>query len=156
MSRFSELEDRLVSPVIDAFYGEQTRIVRKVGGKHFGSSENGEFLDVVGIIDVNPVTVVAQDEGAYDGFQPQTAGERYHVSYDLSLFTPLLREPQPDDEILSLSRERSVNLTDVRGVPLTTIIGDPLLAGKYLMKLRVSRVDPDGIGRVVCVCTKAR
>jgi hypothetical protein len=154
VSRFAEAES-IVSTTNDAWYGEETRIVPMAKGQYFAASVNGEFLDVVGIVDINPVTVVAQDEGGYDGMQPGLAGERMHVSYDLSLFTDLLRVPKQGDEIWMLTRETHINLTDVRGVPLTDIIGNPLLAGKYLAKWRVTRVDPDGIGRVVCVCTKA-
>lgn len=156
VSRFSELEDRFLSPVIDGFYGEATRVVRKAPGEFFGSSENGEYFDVVGIVDMNPVTVLAQDQSAYDGLQPQLAGDRIDVSYDLSLFNNLQTPPEAGDEIWALTREIVIGLTDAQKRPLTDILGDPVLVGIYIMKLRVNRVDPDGIGRIVCVCTKAR
>ncbi len=128
-SLFSELEV-LVSNAIDTVYGEPTRIYRQQKSEFFGSEE-GDFFDVIGIVDVNPVTVVAQDEGAYDGMQPQLAGERYHVSYDLSLFPTPSQQPVQDSIIVAPTRS---------DVP----------------KLRVTRVDPDGIGRIVCVCSKAK
>lgn len=130
-SKFADLFEPLVSAAIDDIYGEPTRIFRMVKNQIFAASASGDApIDVIGVIDVNPVTVTAQDEGSYDGMQPQLAGEKYHVSYDLSLFTVPGTQPVQGSEIEATTRSE-------------------------IPRLRVTRVDPDGIGRIVCVCSKA-
>lgn len=131
MSVFAALESG-VSNEIDKLYGDPTQIERTIKGNLLAGAADPEWtvLEVIGIIDVNPVTVTVQDEGSRDGMRPHLAGEKFHVSYDLSLFQSAALYPKQGD--LITAPERS-------DIP----------------KLRVTRADPDGIGRIVCVCEKA-
>jgi hypothetical protein len=131
-SLFAELEKRC-SAAVDALYGEPTRIDRFKKGDVFANvadSDRASFT-VIGIVDFNPVTVTTKDEGSYDGFQPTIAADRIHVSYDISLFPDAAHWPIQDDVIV---------LTERPGTP----------------RIRVTRPpDHDGIGRMLCVCSKA-
>lgn len=129
MSLFRELESR-VSVAIDAMYGDEITIFPRTKGKYSGRQVTGEGLTVVGIVDVNPITVRIQDENAYDGFSPTIPGEKAHVSFDLSLFASPLLYPEAGDLLM----------TPVEGFERLEISGDPL---------------PDGLGRIVCLCRKA-
>lgn len=131
MSLFAELES-LVSNAIDTVHGEATRIVRKKAGKVFSGTADSSrpTKDVIGIPDFNPLVVTTKDEGTYDGFQPQLGADRIHVSYDTSRFDSTAEWPVDGDEIMLLERD-----------------GQPVV--------RVSRVDPDGMGRINCVCSRA-
>lgn len=126
-SLFAELES-LVSEAIDTVYGEPTRIERVQKGQVFAGSASSS-IDRIGIVDINPVTVRVQDEGSNDGMQPQLAGEKIHVSYDESSFAAG-EVPEVGNKIVAFTRP---------GAPA------------YL----VTRVDPDGIGRFICVCKPA-
>ena len=130
-SIFSALEKR-VSEAVDQLFAERTLIYRQDAGKFFASAENTSepTIEVVGIIDFNPVAVVAQDRGQYDGFQPVVEGSRIHVSYELDKFPSMDYWPQQNSIIVAPDRP-----------------GQP--------KFKISRVDPDGIGRVICVCLAA-
>lgn len=126
-SLFAELED-LVSEAVDTMYGEPTRIERVQRGQVFAGSASSS-IERIGIVDVNPVTVRVQDEGANDGMQPQLVGERIHVSYDETLFGAG-EMPEAGFRIIAFTRA-----------------GSPAFI--------VTRVDPDGIGRFICVCKPA-
>jgi hypothetical protein len=126
-SVFAGLES-LVSEEIDALYGEPTRIDPKAKTSKYlaGSADNTRASQTVtGIVDFDPVTLISQDVGKYDGARPAIAGEKIHISYDLGT---LQWVPKTGDVIVLIDRE-----------------DEPLL---------ISRTDPDGLGRVVCVCQR--
>lgn len=128
-SLFSRLEEK-VSEAVDYVYAEGTRITPMVRGEVFASAESGDAIEVPGVIDINPMTIRVQDQSGFDGFMPSFAGEKVHVSYDLSRFQNSAMVPKQDWHITAIERP---------GMP----------------KYRVTRVDPDGIGRIVCVCEPA-
>lgn len=135
MSRFAAAE-QVVSDAIDGWYGDKTRIQRQSSGGYFAGAAEGDPFVVTGIVDENPITIRVQDEGSYDGMQPQLGGDKWHVSYDISKFP--VGEDLPD-----------------QGDHITILLEDGVTANPAFPKLRVTRRDHDGIGRVVCVCTKA-
>jgi hypothetical protein len=145
MSLFRSFYEPMVSDHIDRLYADQILIERMAKGNYFGAVADGSraHLVIPGIIDVNPVTVTLQDEGSYDGMQPQLAGEKYHVSFDLNKFPTPSAQPKQDDLLTA------VIVTGTVLVPVMT--PDP-----NFPKLRVTRVDPDGINRIVCVCSRAQ
>lgn len=150
-SLFAELESR-VSNAIDGLHGEETRIVRSQKGEFFAGSANGAQADVIGIVDVNPITIKAQDEGNFDGLQATIPGEKYHVSYDLTKLAPWNFRPQPGDRIYYITKDERVSLLPIKGLTLAQVIANGAYAG-FLASLLIKRVDPDGMGRIVCVCT---
>ncbi|TIR24025.1 MAG: hypothetical protein E5X34_13300 [Mesorhizobium sp.] len=129
---FAELEKQ-VSAEIDAHHGEATRIVRKAAGQYFSRVADGARAnaDVIGVVDHNPVMARPKDQGQYDGFQPGVAGSRISVSYAVTRFADKAAWPQDGDEIWLLDPDR---------------LG---------AKLRVTRADPDGLGRIDCICVPA-
>ncbi len=132
-SLFAELE-ALASSAVDTVMGELTRIDPQGKGDVFAGSADGTrpvIDDIVGIVDLSPIVVTAQDEGTYDGFQPQLAGDRIHVSYAESSFPNAAAWPKKGDFIIA--KERS-------GMPKYRLTRDP---------------DRDGIGRFICVCVPA-
>jgi hypothetical protein len=143
-SLFATLFEPKASDAIDGLYGEVFLIERKVKGTVFGSVADGSrpAVYVAGIMDVNPITTTLQDKSSYDGLQPQVAGEKYHVSFDVSKFTDPSALPQKDDFLTAGT------LTATGGV-------DTFLKNPAFPTVRVLTVDPDGIGRVVCVCSRA-
>lgn len=131
-SLFAELET-LASSAVDTVMGELVRIEPMKKGDVFASSADGtrQQVTVTAVVDFNPVAVTVQDEGSYDGFQPQLAGDRIHVSIALSSFPSTSQWPQANDVITLLERS---------GTP----------------KIRLTRApDHDGIGRMVCPCVPA-
>ena len=130
-SLFSRLEQK-TSAAVDRVYGEETRIVPMTRGAVFASKENSDaqVITVLGVIDINPVAIRVQDQSGFDGLMPSFAGEKIHVSYDLSRFQNAADVPQKDWLIVASERAE-------------------------MPKYRVTRVDPDGIGRIVCVCEPA-
>lgn len=129
---FAELEE-IVSETVDDHHGENTRIVPKVSGQYFSSSADGSRppFDVIGVVDFNPVVARPKDQGQYDGYQPGLTGDRIIVSYTATRFDAPGKHPPADNYEIHL-----------------------LAAGRQGMKLRVTRVDPDGLGRLICVCVK--
>ncbi len=129
MTLFADLET-LVSAEVDALMAEATRIERKVAGQYFARSADAERppLEVAGVVDYNPVIARPKDMGQYDGYQPSLAGDRIHVSYTAALFPSRGLWPADGDEIHLLDPKRN-------GV-----------------RLRVTRTDPDELGRIVCIC----
>lgn len=131
-SLFAELET-LVSSAVDTVMGELIRFDPMKSGDVFASSADGarQQVTVVAVIDFNPVAVTAHDERTYDGFQPQLAGDRVHISVALSSFQDASLYPQANDVAVALERP---------GMP----------------KFRITRApDHDGIGRMICVCVPA-
>lgn len=143
-SLFATMFEPKASDAIDGLYGEIFLIERKVKGAVFGSVADSSrpAVYIVGIMDVNPITTTLQDKSSYDGLQPQVAGEKYHVSFDVSKFTVAADLPQKDDFLTAGT------LTLVGNVP--NFVKNPAFP-----TVRVLTVDPDGIGRVVCVCSRA-
>lgn len=134
MSIFSELE-KLVSGAIDTTMGERTRILRRKKGEYFSGSEDSSRppLDIVGVVDYNPVVAKVQVKGQYDGFQPSITSGKAHVSYDIHAFTSPAQYPREHDEIVAYMP-----------APIGTLY------------LRVTRVDPDYLGRILCVCEETK
>lgn len=132
-SLFAGLET-LASASIDTVMGELIRVEPQAKGDVFAGSADSTrpvLDDVVGIVDINPVTVTAQDEGTYDGFQPQLAGDRTHVSFAESSFLSAASWPKQGD--ILVAKERS-------GMPKFRLTHPP---------------QRDGIGRFVCICVPA-
>lgn len=129
-SEFAALE-RLVTEAVDSHFGEPVRWVPKKQGRYFGRSADADRAEaaLIGVVDFNPVTVVVQDKGKYDGGRPAVAADRVHVSFDDAQFAN--GYPREGDTLVLLG------------------------AGRKDEALRVSRTDPDGLGRLVCVCARA-
>ncbi len=128
-SIFAALEE-MVSEVIDDVYAERTNIVRQEAGTIFSSaaSSTRQPIEMIGIVDFNPVLATPVDRGQYDGFQPTIAGTRVHVSYDISKFASVEDLPREKDIILFPDRA----------------------GGK---EYRITRPpEHDGLGRIVCIC----
>lgn len=127
-SPFAALEN-LVSDSVDELYAERTRILPMAAGRVSRVADGDRaIVDAMGVVDFNPVLAKAQDLGQYDGYQPTADADRIHVSYADTEFPAGTRK---DDEIELLEPERGGQ------------------------KLRITRVDPDGLGRFVCVCVIA-
>lgn len=129
MSVFAELE-RLVSAAVDETMSERIRIEPKKAGQYLSGSADPDRapMTVVGAPDFDPVTLIAQDTSKFDGARPAVAGEKLHISFDVAKFP--LWQPQKPDELVFVDRP-----------------GQP--------RVSVTRVDRDGYGRFVCVCTPA-
>jgi hypothetical protein len=129
MSVFSELE-RLVSAAVDETMSERIRIEPKRAGQYLSGPADPDRAPMVtlGAPDFDPVTLIAQDTGKYDGLRPAVSGEKLHVSFDEAPFPDW--KPRQGDVLVFLDRP-----------------GQPSVS--------VSRIDPDGFGRFVCVCTAA-
>ncbi|MCO5144543.1 MAG: hypothetical protein M9895_00040 [Aquamicrobium sp.] len=127
-SSFAELEN-LISEAVDSVMGEPTRIDRRRKSGRFSSSadDDRDSVTVTGVVDFNPVIADPKDKGQYDGFQPNLSGDKLHVSYAESSFASSDEHPTQDDTIVLIGRP-----------------GQP--------SFRISRVDHDGLGRMVCVC----
>lgn len=129
-SLFAELET-LASAAVDTVMGELTRIEPQGRGDVFAGSADPDrpvLNNVVGIVDFSPIVVTAQDEGTYDGFQPQAAGDKIHISYAESSFPNAAAWPRQGDIIVAIERS---------GMPKFKLTRSP---------------DRDGIGRFICVC----
>ena len=128
---FAELE-ALVSAEVDAVYGEPTRVEPRVKttGRYSAriADETRSPLSVTGVVDFDPITLISQDTGKYDGMRPAISGEKIHVSYTRSVFPSWV--PQQGDLIVLVDRSTQ----DL---------------------LRISRVDEDRLGRLICVCERA-
>jgi len=127
-SQFAALERR-VTNAIDGLYGELTRVVPRAAGQYTSGAADATRtpVEVVGIADFNPISLIAQDTGKYDGIRPAVEGDKIHVSYDMDQF-PNWR-PRQNDHIW-------------------------LIARTPVIKLTVTRLDPDELGRAVCVCVR--
>ena len=134
-TEFADLED-LVSEAIDGLHGEAVRVIGKSKSEHLGRGNDPDRvpLDVIGIVDINPVMAQPADKGQYDGFQVNIGAERIHVSIDEDAFAGEW-EPKIGDTIELLEQ---TTLKD--GVPTTK-------------KLTIKDPQPDGLGRIVCVCS---
>ena len=130
MTIFADLE-RLASAAVDERMAEATRIELRVAGQYFSRSADVDrsSLNAAGVVDYNPVMVRPKDMGQYDGYQPELAGDRIHVSYADHQFAGRADWPEPGDEIVLIARADR--------------------------RLRISRADPDELGRIVCVCVPA-
>jgi hypothetical protein len=128
MSIFSDLE-RMVSAEVDDHFGERTRLVPMAqGGMYFEGSEDDtrDEIETRGVVDFDPVTVMSQDRSRYDGMRPSIAGEKLHVSYDYMSVADA--DPQSGDQIQLLDRPETPTF-------------------------QISRVDHDGLGRIICICS---
>lgn len=129
ISEFSELE-RLVSAAVDETMSERIRIEPKMADKYLSGSADSDRPPtvVVGAPDFDPITLIAKDTAKYDGMRPAIAGEKLHVSFDEARFPTW--KPRAQDELVFIDRP-----------------GEP--------RVSVTRLDRDGYGRFVCVCTAA-
>jgi hypothetical protein len=129
ISEFSELE-RLVSAAVDETMSERIRIEPKAPGQYLSGSAdpNRAPMIVVGAPDFDPVTLIAKDTGKYDGLRPAVSGEKLHVSFDEARFPTW--KPRKGDALVFIDRPNQPTVS-------------------------VTRVDPDGFGRFVCICTPA-
>ncbi len=131
-SLFADLET-LVSTAVDEVYGEPSLITRQKKNQYFAGSADSsrDEIVVVGIVDRNPVTARVQDQGSYDGLQPTVGGDKFHVSYDISLFPEPAAYPAQNDLI---------DFYENPEIPLLRVSKQP---------------EEDGIGRIICICEKA-
>jgi hypothetical protein len=129
VSVFAQLEER-ASAAVDHVYAERVRIDRKLMRKsafEAAADDNRTSITVLGVVDINPKTIELADKSEYDGMGAQIRGESVHVSFDLSRFETDDDRPAQGDRLIAEDRSP---------------------APAY----RVTRVDPDGLGRIVCVC----
>ncbi len=132
-SLFADIET-LVSNAVDGVYGEQARILRQSKNQYFaGSADSSRPTTLVtAVFDKNPVLARPQDEGNYDGFQPQVGADRYHVSINKRLFADKSLWPAQGDRIEAVNNP---------SIPMLRVTRPP---------------EDDGIGRIVCICEKAQ
>ena len=128
MSIFAGFE-RLITGAVDKYMGEPILIEpRLVGGYVKGPADvSRSTLTVIGLVDLNPVVLETKRKGKYDAYEPDLLGQRVHVSMDAAQFMARSLWPTKGD-----------NLTAI------TMDGTP--------KWQVSAVEPDGLGRFVCIC----
>ena len=125
---FTTLEAE-VSELVDSHFGEETRIEPRVKGEFLAGAADPDrqiIETVVGVVDFAPTTLISQDTGKYDGLRPAVTSDKVHVSYAAGLFGATW-EPRQGDMIVLLERSPRD-------------------------ELRVTRVDQDRQGRLVCVC----
>ena len=124
-TQFANVE-RLVSAAVDRVHGETTLISpRKSGEFTRGAADpDRQSQTVIGVIDLNPVTVRAREKSEYDGYRPELDGEKVHVSYTA---TRLASMPRKGDQITAVDQP-----------------GQP--------KFQIVSVEDDGLGRVLCRC----
>lgn len=127
-SKFAEFE-RMISDRIDDVMGERTLVTHYKKSEFVAESADPERepFEVVGVVDFTPTIPQMQDRGRYDGFVPSLAGDKIIVSYDEHRFQNLADRPVAGAVIETLDRPKNFTL-------------------------RVTRVDPDELGRIVCVC----
>lgn len=128
---FAQMETA-VSAAVDHLHMERTRITPRVKGEFVrgGQDPNRVAREVMGVIDLNPVTIRAREQSEYDGFRPELDGEKVHVSYTASRLGSPVDMPRTGDLIEALDRP---------GVP----------------KYQITIVEGDGLGRVLCRCVPA-
>lgn len=126
-SEFAALVEAM-NQKVQGHYGELTRVEPHTSGEFFGGGADSQRspVEVVGTPDFEPKTVMSQDKSRYDGARPSITGDKIHVFYEAGVFTEWA--PKKGDEIVLIS---------------TT--GE---------RLRIVKVDPDGLGGLVCVCTR--
>lgn len=117
----------MTSDAVDSTMAEMTRIEpRAAGGMFSGSADTDRAqIEVMGVIDFAPVTVMVKDTAKYDGARPFVSGDKMHASFDRRNFPTWT--PRVGDVIVCIdrpSRER----------------------------MKITRVDGDGLARIVCVC----
>lgn len=127
-SPFAEL-DRITSDAVDDTMAEMTRIEpRAQGGMFSGSAdEDRAVIEVAGVVDFAPVTLITKDTAKYDGARPAISGDKLHVSYGRRHFTTW--SPRVGDIIVLIERDDE--------------------------NMRITRIDHDGLARFVCVCEPA-
>lgn len=127
-SKFAEYE-RLISDRIDDEMGERTLVTHYKKSEFVAATPDPERepFEIVGVIDFTPTIPQMQDRGRYDGFVPSLAGDKISVSYNVGAFKSRSDWPGAGTVIETMDRPEN-------------------------FKLRVTRVDPDELGRIVCVC----
>lgn len=127
-SKFAEFE-RLISDRVDDVMGERTLVTYYKKAEFVAETADAERepLEIVGVVDFTPTVPQMQDRGRYDGFVPSLAGDKIVVSYDEHLFQTFADRPVAGTVIETLDRPKN-------------------------FKLRVTRADPDELGRIICVC----
>ncbi|MEN5278068.1 hypothetical protein ABE527_14080 [Brucella sp. TWI432] len=127
-SKFAEFE-RLISDRVDDVMGERTLVTYYKKAEFVAESVDleREKLEIVGVVDFTPTVPQMQDRGRYDGFVPSLAGDKISVSYNVGAFKSRSDWPVVGTVIETMDRPEN-------------------------FKLRVTRADPDELGRIVCVC----
>ncbi|WP_313026790.1 hypothetical protein [Brucella sp.] len=127
-SKFAEFE-RLISDRVDDVMGERTLVTHYKKAEFVAAAPDPERepLEVVGVVDFTPTIPQMQDRGRYDGFIPSLAGDKIIVSYDQYAFKNPSDRPVDGTVIETMDRPQN-------------------------FRLRVTRADPDELGRIVCVC----
>lgn len=133
-SAFHRYEDRL-SEKADRLMGEPVSIIAHTKSGLMGSKidETKGIITKTAIVDFDPIVAAPKYAKSRDGFQPSVNGSEVHVSFDLSVFEDEDEQPKSGSDGTKLR------------------LDDPERDG---MVLTISRIDPDGIGRIVCVCVK--
>lgn len=114
---------------------EPVSIIPQRSSSILGRSDDSDATIVTkdAVVDFNPTVVVPKYAKSRDGGQPNLAASEIHVSFDTSVFESEAEYPV-DGELASVIR-----------------LDDPKRKG---MRLIVSRIDPDELGRINCVCVK--
>jgi hypothetical protein len=125
-SRFAGRERR-ISAAVDREYGERTRITPRRQGEFVSDVVDPAraVIDLVGIADFVSKAAFPKDTSRFDGAQPYVAADVTNVSYDAGLFGSPADYPKPGDLIELIDRYPVV-------------------------KLAISVVEDDRLGRVVC------
>jgi hypothetical protein len=127
-SRFAGLETKM-SASVDYMYGEALTLEPRAGGEYATTADpDRDGFEFVGVVDFKP-HLGAQGGSKMNNFVP-VAGDELHVSIKLAAL-PADRAswPKQGDTIILTERPDEPNL-------------------------KISIVEPDGLGRLVCRCTR--
>lgn len=102
MSVFAELET-IVSGHLDRVFGDAVILMpRRQGEVSSIADPDREQITVVGIVDFNPRTISPKGKEQYDAFQPNLAGEKVHVSFDVNVFPSDGARPKQGDRLVAM------------------------------------------------------
>lgn len=109
MTRFSDIEASMVSPVIDDMYGETTRIIPQAGSElsRRGADPDRPAYDAWGVIDEVVKIIRAKDAGRRDGDSSDLSASRTDISYTTSALGDRARWPKAGDRIEAYGPSRS-------------------------------------------------
>lgn len=105
MSVFAYLET-IVSGHVDAVFGDPITIMpRRRGEVSSAADPDRPESTVVGVVDFNPRTISPKGKEQYDAFQPNLAGEKVHVSFDVNVFASAAARPKQGDRLVAHLKE---------------------------------------------------